>query len=157
MQKKEEEFFIIYLLQAFKHLLVYDEGIKSCLNTGLTKRLKELAQVKDLYSDFNISVINYLSLSALSNLAMNPEGKEECVREEVIESAEMYLSSPVKEEVASAVTLIMFTSINLLGKKQCIYNKKGEVDTKIIVQLIKLLGPTKTQIKEEGEKAGPKC
>lgn len=41
----------------------------------------------------------------------------------------------------------MFTSINLTGKKQCIYNKEGKVDTKIIVKLIKLLGPTKTPLR----------
>ena len=70
------------------------------------------------------------------------------MKEEVIESAEKYLSSSVKEEVCSAVTLIMFTSINLQGKKQCIYDKQGKVQTGIIVQLVKLLGPTKTQLKE---------
>lgn len=41
----------------------------------------------------------------------------------------------------------MFTSINLTGKKQCIYDKEGKVDTKIIVKLIKLLGPTKTPLR----------
>jgi len=33
----------------------------------------------------------------------------------------------------------MFTSINLLGKKQCIYNADGKVDTVILVKLIKLI------------------
>lgn len=33
----------------------------------------------------------------------------------------------------------MFTAINLLGKKQCIYDKEGKVDTKIIVKILKLL------------------
>ena len=33
----------------------------------------------------------------------------------------------------------MFTAINLLGKKQCIYNAEGKVDTTIIVKIIKLL------------------
>ena len=42
----------------------------------------------------------------------------------------------------------MFTSINLIGKKQCIYSKEGQVNTKIIVKLTKLLGPTKTPPKE---------
>lgn len=37
------------------------------------------------------------------------------------------------------MSLIMFTSINLLGKKQCIYNAEGKVDTTILVKLIKLL------------------
>lgn len=42
----------------------------------------------------------------------------------------------------------MFTAVNLTGKKQCIYNKEGEVDTKIIVKLTKLLGPIKTAPKQ---------
>lgn len=42
----------------------------------------------------------------------------------------------------------MFTSINLIGKKQCIYSKDGRVDTKIIVKLVKLLGPIKSPPKE---------
>lgn len=42
----------------------------------------------------------------------------------------------------------MFTSVNLVGKKQCIYDKEGKVDTNIIVKLVKLLGPTKTPPKE---------
>ena len=33
----------------------------------------------------------------------------------------------------------MFTSIHLIGKKQCIYDEKGKTTTKIIVKLIKLL------------------
>lgn len=46
----------------------------------------------------------------------------------------------------------MFTAINLTGKKQCIYNKNGNVDTKIIIKLVKLLGPTKTPPKEDEPK-----
>lgn len=61
------------------------------------------------------------------------------------------MSSEIEEEVSNAVTLIMFTAINLQGKKQCIY-REGNVDTKIIVKLIKLLGPIKSGLKE-GEKA----
>lgn len=81
LNKKDEEYFIIYLLQSFKHLLAYDDGIKHCIGTGLTKRLKELAQTKGIYSEDNDCIIHYLSLGALSNLAMNPDGKEECVKE----------------------------------------------------------------------------
>jgi hypothetical protein len=33
----------------------------------------------------------------------------------------------------------MFTAIHLIGKKQCIYDDKGKVTTKIIVKLVKLL------------------
>jgi hypothetical protein len=38
----------------------------------------------------------------------------------------------------------MLTAINLTGKKQFIYNKQDQIDTSIIVKLVKLLGPTKT-------------
>jgi hypothetical protein len=57
----------------------------------------------------------------------------------------------VKEEVANAVTLVMLTAINLTGKKQFIYNKEGQVDTSIIIKLVKLLGPTKTPSSEPNE------
>ena len=42
MEQAKEEYFIIYLLVGFKHLLNYDPGIKFCLGTGLTARLKQL-------------------------------------------------------------------------------------------------------------------
>ena len=58
------------------------------------------------------------------------------------------MTSQSQNEVANAVTLIMFTAINLKGKKQCIYNNEGNVDTKIIVKLIKLLGPIKSAAKD---------
>lgn len=47
----------------------------------------------------------------------------------------------------------MFSAIHLQGKKQCIY-KNQKIDTKIIIKLIKLLGPIKSGLKE-GEK--PVC
>ena len=72
-------------------------------------------------------------MGALANLAMNPDGKEECVKEEVIDTAQTFLTSLVPEAVANAVTLIMFSAINLQGKKQCIYSE-GKVNTKIIIK-----------------------
>ena len=80
-----------------------------------------------------------MSLGALSNLAMNPLGKEECIKERVILSAEKFLTSDHKEEVANAVSLIMFSASHLLGKKECIYDENGKVTTKIVVKIIKLL------------------
>lgn len=123
---------------SFKHLLAYDSGISFCLNSGLTARLKQLTATL-IYSPQGNSVIHELSLGALSNIAMNPEGKAECVRENVIASTHSFLESNNSQEVGNAVTLIMFTAINLSGKKQCIYGAEGKVDTTIIVKLIKLL------------------
>lgn len=57
----------------------------------------------------------------------------------MIESTHHFLESSEPLEVGNTVSLIMFTSINLLGKKQCIYNAEGKVDTTILVKLIKLL------------------
>ena len=60
------------------------------------------------------------------------------MRENVIEFTENFLESSQPLEVSNTVTLIMFTAIDLKGKKQCIY-KEDKVDTKILVKLIKLL------------------
>ena len=59
---------------AFKHLLAYDPGIKFCLGTGLTERLKQLTSTKTYSSEGN-AAIHQLSLGALSNISMNPFGK----------------------------------------------------------------------------------
>jgi len=123
---------------AFKHLLAYDSGIKFCLGTGLTARLKELTATT-IYSSEGNSIIHELALGALTNIAMNPDCKIECVKEKVIAFTHHFLESSVPLEVGNTVSLIMFTAIDLLGKKQCIYNDSGKVDTAIIVKLIKLL------------------
>jgi hypothetical protein len=78
------------LLVAFKHLLAYDPGIKFSLGTGLTARLKQLTDTKK-YSTEGNAAIHQLSLGALSNIAMNPEGKVECVKEQVIAFTEHFL------------------------------------------------------------------
>ena len=58
------------------------------------------------------------------------------------------MTSQIPEQIANAVTLIMFTAINLKGKKQCIYDEEGNINTRIIIDLVKLLGPIKTPPKE---------
>jgi hypothetical protein len=74
----KEEYFITYLLESFKHLLAYDSGIKYCLGTGLTARLRLLCSTKTYSSEINAK-IHSLSLGSLSNIAMNSDGKAECV------------------------------------------------------------------------------
>ena len=70
----KEEYFVIYILVAFKHLLAYDSGIVFCLGTGLTARLKELTSTT-AYSPEGNEAIHELALGALSNIAMNPDSK----------------------------------------------------------------------------------
>ena len=53
LEDPKEEYFIIYLLVAFKHLLAYDSGIKFCLGTGLTARLKNLTGTKTYSKEGN--------------------------------------------------------------------------------------------------------
>lgn len=48
------------------------------MNTGLTGRLKHLTATT-IYSEDGNKLIHQLSLGALSNIAMNLEGKIECV------------------------------------------------------------------------------
>ena len=59
-------------------------GIEFALGTGLTRRLKVLTAT-NAYATDNNTKVHYLSLGALSNIAMNLKGKQECVDEEVIE------------------------------------------------------------------------
>jgi maltodextrin utilization protein YvdJ len=66
------------LLESFKHLFAYDSGIAFGLGTGLTKRLKKLTSTKS-FAEANNIIIHYLALGALSNIAMNQQGKQECV------------------------------------------------------------------------------
>ena len=115
---------MIYILVAFKHLLAYDSGIVFCLGTGLTARLKELTDTA-VYSPEGNAAIHQLALGALTNVAMNPDCKVECVTEKVVAAVQHFLESDEPLEVGNAVSLIMFTAINLLGKKQCIYDEKG--------------------------------
>ena len=56
---------------SFKHLLAYDNGIRFCLGTGLTAKLKQLTSTAT-YSPQGNATIHELSLGALSNIAMNP-------------------------------------------------------------------------------------
>ena len=43
----------------------------------------------------------------------------------------------------------MLTAIHLDGKKQCIYNTSGDLDTDIIVKLITLLGKTEKDMRND--------
>jgi hypothetical protein len=74
-------------------------------------------------------LIHYLALDNLSKISSNPKGKEEGIQENVIRTASMFLFSESKKEVQNAVAVIMLTSIHLNGKKQCIYDSKGQVST----------------------------
>lgn len=60
---------------------------------------------------------------------------------------EHFLASGSLPETAAAVTLTMFISINLEGKKQCIRLADGNQDTGILVKLIKLLDRNKAKSK----------
>jgi hypothetical protein len=53
------------------------------------------------------------------------------------------------QQVKNAVAVIMFTSIHLNGKKQCIYDSNGEINTDIIVKLINLLSSPDSSLKKD--------
>jgi hypothetical protein len=75
---------------SFQHLLAYDSGIKFCLGTGLTAKLSQLTSTA-AYSNVGNEAIRQLALGALRNIAMNPEGKAECVKERVIAATHRFL------------------------------------------------------------------
>lgn len=69
----------------------------------------------------------------------------------MIKETEHFLQSENIIEVANEVTLVMYTAIHLHGKKQCIYNIQGKVNTSLIVKLIRLLekGEEATNVNEQ--------
>jgi hypothetical protein len=60
-------------------------------------------------------------LASLAKIAINGDGKKECIKEEVIIIANNYLTSNIYHETYYASLLIMFCAVYFEGKEQCIF------------------------------------
>jgi len=76
-----------------------------------------------------------LCLGCISLIAVNHEGKEETITNKLIRTSNLYLMNDHIDVVNYAVSVMMFASIHLQGKKQCIMPE----DDEIIKRLIELL------------------
>jgi hypothetical protein len=129
--------FVVYVLEAFSNVFQFDEGITCALGKGLTRRMTAL--LREYHYDLEFRErINYLCLDSLSKIAQNQQGKEECIQEQVIATTKDYLNSDNELEKKHSLVLIMFCSIDLAGKRQCIYDADG-VSRSIIQSLYALL------------------
>ena len=74
-------------------------------------------------------------MKLLGNVSVNHKGKEECIKEKVIDAAWQFLSSEILQEKIYAAFVLMSCAINLDGKLQIV----GHVDNAgnpIIIQVI---------------------
>ena len=74
-------------------------------------------------------------MGCIALISVNHEGKEETITNDTILTSNLYLMNDHIDVVNYAVSVMMFASIHLEGKKQCI---KPE-DDEIIKRLIELL------------------
>lgn len=82
-------------------------------------KLKEIAfTVFDLVDSKDYAErIAVLSLASLSKIAINGEGKKECIDEEVILTVNNYLTSEIYYETYYASLVIMFCAVYFEGKE----------------------------------------
>lgn len=85
--------YLVYLLEAFTSVLQHDVGIKFFVNIGMVQRLNQIIKFIELgKADQNKNAfmqqykdrVNYLALDCLAKIAVNHEGKDECVKKQVI-------------------------------------------------------------------------
>ena len=89
----------------------------------MIKKLRDIAGSKSqlIQSEDYAERIAILSLASLSKIAINGDGKKECIKEEVIIMANHYLVSEIYHETYYASLLIMFCAVYFEGKEQCIF------------------------------------
>eukprot|EP01017_Pseudomicrothorax_dubius_P022976 TRINITY_DN24717_c0_g1_i2.p1 TRINITY_DN24717_c0_g1~~TRINITY_DN24717_c0_g1_i2.p1 ORF type:complete len:497 (+),score=80.92 TRINITY_DN24717_c0_g1_i2:36-1526(+) len=137
--------FVILLLEAFQPILLTDDGIAFFLGTKTIKWmndiLRRLRQAPNLLHQMTGKVC-HLTLAALGKLAVNPKAKAECIEEGVIFTANSFLVSHSESEVFHALETIMFCTILLEGKNQCVGAERDE----ILLQIIKLLHHSNVEI-----------
>ena len=120
-------------------LVQCDDGIVHFLGTEIIHRFNEiLLHIHDdstsVFGEYKIR-ITYLCLACIALISVNHGGKEETIVNEIIITANMFLTHKHIDVVNYAVSVMMFASIHLEGKKQCIKPQ----DDEIIKRLIELL------------------
>ena len=83
--------------------------------------------------------INHLLLRVLGNMSINPEGKQECIENQVIREASWFLSEQKAinyEESLNASLVIMSCSIHLQGKEQIVKELDHAGEPRIIKLMI---------------------
>jgi len=132
---KDVQKFFCYLLEAFVNITEYDNGIIPLLNTGTVAALRDISSPEHK-NDFGIYLqrIQEYTLKLLGNISVNHKGKDECVKEKVIDAAWHFLGSEVLQEKIYAAFTLMSCAIHLEGKNQIVgcVDKEGNP---IIIQV----------------------
>ncbi len=160
--KQEMGKFFLYLLEAFINLTQYDNGITPMLDTKSVAALRDIL-LPDYKNDFGVHLQRiherYSSrprcstLKLLGNISTNHKGKDECIKEHVIDAAWPYLASDVLQEKVSAVYTLMSCAIHLEGKYQ-IVQRVDEDGNPLIIQVGQRLIVAETHRENDGKERG---
>lgn len=140
---KENNKFLLYILESFINLSMYDFGINHMLYKGLLHTFNCILIDRDnAYSSSLTKGINEqmreLCLNTLKNITLIKEGKAEAIKENLIISLSNYLNSSIENERLFSSSFMMSISNILDAKKQiCTYveNKKYIILEKICILL----------------------
>jgi len=128
--------FFSYLLEAFINITEYDNGIIPTLGTGTIAALRDIL-LPDYKNDFGIYLqrIQEYALKLLGNISVNHKGKDECIKEKIIDASSPFLSSEILQERIYAAFTIMSCAIHLEGKNQIVGRLDNEGNP-IIIQVL---------------------
>jgi hypothetical protein len=120
---KENNNYLIYLLDAFVNISTYDYGSLPMLGLKLLNQFnKILADEAGSYKN-NLSKGIYdqileFTLNTLKNITLTKEGKKEAIDEKLIYTCSLYLNSERENERLFSSSFMMSVAISLEAKKQ---------------------------------------
>ena len=91
-----------------------------------------------------MQVLTHSTLKLLGTISTNHKGKDECIKEHVIEAAWPYLASDVLQEKIFAAFTLMSCAIHLEGRYQ-IVQRVDEDGNPLILQVVPLLTHAETR------------
>jgi hypothetical protein len=136
---KENYTYLLYILEAFINLSLYDFGIIHMLDKGLLLSFNEILIDKDKIFSSQLTKgiygqIRELILSTLKNIVLIKEGKSEAIKQHLIITISNYLTSSIELERLYSVSFMMGITNLLEAKNQIcnfVHNNKFEILEKI--------------------------
>lgn len=118
---EENYIYILYILEAFINITMYDFGISHMLNKNLLSSFYFILnnnQYKEVLSKGIYQQIRELTLSTLKNITLIKEGKIEAIKENLIYTVSDYLNSTLEKERLYSSAFMMTISSILDAKNQ---------------------------------------
>lgn len=131
--------YLTYLLDSYINITSYEDGIKNLLNKGLLKTFTIILYNKDYKYSSKISKGAFIQikeyiLNVVKNIMLLKEGKQEAIKEGMIECISNYLTSNIENERLFASSFMMSVS-NDISSKKIISNYVDENDKYSILEV----------------------